>query len=178
MLSIRSAAVSDAQALLDIYAPYVTETAITYEYEVPIVEEFAQRISSTLERYPYLLAELDGKPVGYAYAGVFHEREAYLASAETSIYVARDRRGQGIGKALHESLEEACRESGICNLYACIAYSEVEDEHLTHASVRFHEKMGYRMVGCFKKCACKFGRWYDMVYMEKFIAPHEDGRIL
>ena len=171
-LTIRSATPADASDLLKIYSPYVIETAITYEYDVPSVEEFAERIRSTLEKYPYLVAELDGRAVGYAYAGVFHEREAYRMSAETSIYVAQDERGHGGGRALYDALEDACRKRGICNLYACIAYTEVEDEYLTQASVRFHTKLGYRMVGRFEKCARKFDRWYDMVYMEKFIAPH------
>lgn len=172
-LTIRTARPEDAEALLDIYRPYVEGTAITYEYDVPTAEEFARRIAETLERYPYLVAESDGRVVGYAYVGVFHAREAYRASAETSIYVACDQHGQGIGRALYGALEDACRERGIHNLYACIAYTEVEDEYLTQASVRFHQRMGYRMVGRFRKCARKFGRWYDMVYMEKFIAPHE-----
>lgn len=171
--TIRNAEPEDAEALLSIYAPYVVNTAITYEYDVPSVEEFADRIRSTREKNPYLVAEVDGRPVGYAYAGVFHARAAYRASAETSIYVALGEHGHGIGRALYDALEEACRQRGICNLYACIAYTEVEDEHLTQASVRFHTKLGYRMVGRFQKCAKKFDHWYDMVYMEKFIAPHE-----
>jgi phosphinothricin acetyltransferase len=172
-LTIRSATPADARDLLKIYAPYVTETAITYEYDVPSVEEFAERIRTTLEKYPYLVAELDGRAVGYTYAGIFHEREAYRMSAETSIYVAQGEHGHGVGRALYEALEDSCRQRGIRNLYACIAYTEVEDEHLTQGSVRFHTKLGYRMVGRFQKCARKFDHWYDMVYMEKFIASHE-----
>lgn len=177
-LSIRDAVPGDAAALLEIYAPYVRETAISFEMEPPSVEEFTQRIRTTLERYPYIVAELrssgeEPRIVGYAYVGEFHEREAYRTSAETSIYVAKDERGHGTGRALYEELERRCADSGLINLYACIAYAPEEDAHLTNASVRFHEALGYRMAGHFNKCARKFDTWYDMVYMEKFIAPHE-----
>ena len=82
-ITIRTATVSDAQALLNIYAPYVEHTAITFEYDVPSVEEFASRIKHTLQKYPYLIAERNGKLLGYAYAGPFHERPAYDWAVET-----------------------------------------------------------------------------------------------
>ena len=76
-ITIRTATLSDAQALLNIYAPYVEHTAITFEYDVPSVEEFAYRIEHTLQKYPYLIAEKNGSLLGYAYASPFHERPAY-----------------------------------------------------------------------------------------------------
>lgn len=170
-LTIRDATMADAKALLALYAPYVRETAVSFELDPPSVREFQDRMAATLERYPYLVAELGGKVVGYAFAGEFHAREAYRSSAETSIYVARDMHGRGIGRALYEALERACVRCGITNLYACLAYVQPEDECLTLASPLFHGRMGYRLVGRFESCARKFGRWYDMVYMEKHIAP-------
>ncbi len=104
-IQIRSAAPADAPALLAIYAPYVAHTAITFEYDVPAEAEFARRIAETLKRYPYLVAEEDGVPVGYAYAGKFHDRAAYDWSVETSIYVEQHRKRQGIGRQLHGALE-------------------------------------------------------------------------
>ena len=98
--AIRIAEKKDASALLDIYAPYVTDTAITFEYEIPSVEEFANRIEHTLKRYPYLIAEENGTPVGYAYASPFHDRPAYDWAVETSIYVDRSHRKNGIGRDL------------------------------------------------------------------------------
>ncbi len=172
-ITIRSATPDDAEALLAIYAPYVSETAITFELEPPSLAEFRQRIARIGARYPYLVAEVDGEPVGYAYVGEFHAREAYACSAETAIYLRRDQRGKGVGRRLYQDLEATCAARGITNLYACIAYVEPEDEYLTQASVRFHERMGYRLVGRFNKCARKFDRWYDMVYMEKFVADHK-----
>lgn len=175
-ITIRIATEADAEALLAIYEGYVRNTAITFEYEVPSVEEFRNRIHHTLERYPYLVAEEDRRAVGYAYAGQFHERAAYDWAVETSIYVAADCKRKGIGKKLYEALEMWLHRQGILNLNACIAYPQTEDEYLTKDSVKFHEKLGYRMVGTFHQCGYKFGRWYDMVWMEKFIGEHRKNQ--
>ena len=172
-INIRIATKKDAAALLDIYAPYVTDTAITFEYEIPSVEEFAGRISHTLEKYPYLVAEENGIPVGYAYAGTFHDRPAYDWAVETSIYVDRSHRKSGIGRLLYQALEQALSAQHILNLNACIAWPSAEnDPYLTKDSVRFHEKLGYRLVGEFRECGYKFHRWYNMVWMEKHIGKH------
>ena len=166
---LRPARITDAPALLAIYAPYVTDTAVTYEYEVPAEAEFARRMESVMARFPYLVAEQNGEILGYAYAGPFHSRAAYRRSAELSVYLRMDARRQGIGRALYEALEKLLQAEGYRNLYACIAWTETEDEYLTQDSVRFHERMGFHHVGTFRGCAFKFGRRYDMVYMEKHI---------
>lgn len=171
-LIIREAEETDAQALLDIYAPYVRDTAITFEIEVPSVSEFRKRIRHTKEMYPYLAAELSGRIAGYAYAGPFKEREAYDYAVETSIYVKKDLRESGIGRALLERLEEILRRQGILNVCACISYTAAPDPHLTNDSVGFHEHMGYRNAAHFTKCGYKFGTWYDMVWMEKMLGEH------
>lgn len=171
-ISLRVATPDDAQALLDIYAPYVRETAITFEYDVPQAEEFAGRIRNTLRMYPYFVAQAGGRIMGYAYAGPFHARAAYQWAAETAIYVRRDGRRMGIGRTLYDALEGALRAQGILNLNACIAYPREEDEYLTRDSVLFHQRLGYRLVGEFHECGYKFGRWYDMVWMEKHIGEH------
>lgn len=171
-LKIRMAQVEDAEKLLQIYAPYVENTAITFEYEVPTVKEFAERISKTLTRYPYLVAQIADEIVGYAYASPFHERKAYDWAIETSIYIRQDMKRKGIGRILHEALEKVLKQQNILNMNACIAYPAEEDEYLTRDSVRFHENLGYRMVGRFYKCGYKFNRWYDMVWMEKLIGEH------
>ena len=171
-IRIRPAKPEDAEKLLAIYAPYVEQTAITFEYEVPIVEEFRERIHNTLKKYPYLVAEQTGEPVGYAYVGPFHDRPAYDWAVETSIYVDQNKKRMGIGKKLHEALEEELRNRGFLNMNACIAYPAQEDEYLTRNSVEFHAHLGYRMVGQFHQCGYKFHRWYDMVWMEKLLAPH------
>ena len=171
-VTIRPAAPEDAEALLSIYAPYVKHTAITFEYEVPSVEEFRKRIAHTLQHYPYLVAERGIN--SSAYAGPLHARAAYAWSVETSIYVRESERKSGIGKALYASLEKALAAQNMTNLNACIASPVVEDEYLNHNSIQFHQHLGYSMVGEFHKCAYKFGRWYNMVWMEKIIADHPD----
>lgn len=171
---IRTATADDAGKLLDIYAPYVTGTAITFEYEVPSPDEFRSRIERTLQKYPYLVAESGGDILGYAYTGPFVGRQAYDWSAETSIYLRQDNRGMGLGRRLYEAIEDISRAQHILNLNACIGYPETDDEYLTKNSVQFHEHMGYRFAGQFHKCGYKFGRWYDMVWMEKIIGEHPD----
>ncbi|MCQ2411671.1 MAG: GNAT family N-acetyltransferase [Sphaerochaetaceae bacterium] len=172
--SIRIASENDAQQLVDIYSYYVQNTAITFEYEVPSVEEFKSRIRKTLLKYPYIVYERDGQILGYAYVGTFHDRPAYDWAVETSIYVQKDCKGQGIGKALYEELEKLLKKQNIINLNACIAYPATDDDaHLTKDSVLFHEKLGYKMVGEFHACGYKFDTWYNMVWMEKAISEHE-----
>lgn len=171
-IQIRMATPEDAAALQAIYAPYVRETAISFEYDVPTVEEFAGRIRHTLQKYPYIVAEKDGEALGYAYAGPFSDRPAYDWSVETSIYVSREKRGMGVGRLLHTAMEEMLRQRVFLSMYACIACPAVEDEYLTRDSQHFHAHMGYRLVGEFEKCGCKFGRWYNIVWMEKHIGAH------
>ena len=174
MVKIRSATVDDAERILEIYAYYVSNTAISFEYEVPTFEEFRGRIVKTLQRYPYLAAEEDGWIVGYTYAGPFSARTAYDWSAETTIYVDPQSRKKGIGRKLYEALEEELRKMGVRNLYARIGYPEAEDEYLTKNSAQFHEHMGFRIIGEYHQCGYKFGRWYNAVNMEKIIGDHPD----
>lgn len=169
---IRVATPQDAEALLAVYAPYVTDTAITFEYEVPSLTEFRERIRHTLERYPYLVMEQDGEILGYAYAGPFKERAAYDWAVETTIYVKQGMKKQGIGRKLYQALEDTLIRQNILNLNACIGYPTVEDEYLTRNSMEFHQHLGYRLVGQFYQCGYKFERWYDMVWMEKLVGEH------
>ena len=174
-LKIRAARSSDAEALLKIYSHYVENTAVSFEYETPSVDEFASRIMSTIEKYPYIVAEINGHIIGYAYAGTFKPRKAYDRSVEVSIYLDAEERGKGVGRMLYTELEKRLAEMGILNLYACITHCESEDEYLTKQSPLFHSHMGYRKIGHFSKCGYKFGRWYDMIWMEKFIGDHSEN---
>ncbi len=168
-LSFRPATEEDAEALLAIYEPYVNDTAITMEYDVPSVEEFRGRIRTISKKYPYIVAcDASGTIVGYVYANRFHERIAYQYSAEMSIYVKLGLHGQGVGKALYGQIEPKLKAMGMVVLYACISKTPRNpDLHLTDASIRFHEKMGYHLCGTFTHCTYKFGLWYNMIYMEK-----------
>ena len=175
LIQIRTASSEDARELLEIYKPYVEKTAITFEYDVPNLQEFKARIEKTLKKYPYLVAVSGESLLGYAYTGAFVGRAAYDWAAETSIYVKEDSRKKGVGKALYQALESVSKAQNILNLNACIGYPEVEDEHLTGNSVAFHSHMGYRMVGKFHNCGYKFGTWYHMVWMEKWIGDHHEN---
>lgn len=164
---IRVATKQDTAALLELYGYYIKNTAITYEYDVPTVEAFQQRVENTLCQYPYLVWEENGRILGYAYAGRFHPRKSFDWAVEASVYVHKDARGQGIGPKLYEKLEECLKLQGYVNLNVSIAYPETEDEYLTRNSVQFHSHMGYTKCAHFHNCAFKFGRWYDLVWMEK-----------
>lgn len=174
-IQIRTASADDAKALLEIYTPYVEKTAITFEYDIPTLQEFENRINRTLKNYPYLVAEQNGELLGYAYTGPFVGRAAYGWSAEVSIYLKETKRKMGIGRRLYDALEQISKAQNILNLNACIGYTETEDEHLTNNSMEFHAHMGYTLVGRFHNSGYKFGRWYDMIWMEKLIGEHSDN---
>lgn len=169
---IRDAKVTDAKAIQTIYTPYVETTAITFEYNVPSEEEFCRRIETVLQKYPWIVAMVNGKVVGYAYASAFKPRDAYQWAIETSIYVDNNNKRSGIGRQLHEALEQRLKMQGILNMNACISFIDPEDEYLTQDSVRFHERLGYQKVAHFHQCGKKFNRWYDMIWMEKMIGEH------
>ena len=153
-IEIRYAKLEDAARLVEIYCYYVEKTAITFEYEVPAVEEFQQRMVHVMEKYPYLVAKVDDQIVGYAYAGTFNVRAAYDWCVETSIYA-----------------------QNITNLNACISSPIQNDEYLDTNSIDYHHHLGYQMVGEFHQCGYKFKRWYNMVWMEKFIGEHHENQL-
>lgn len=172
-IRIRTVTEGDADSLLGIYAPYIRKTAITFEYEVPDVSEFRERIRHTLQKYPYIAAEHEGNILGYAYAGTFIGRSACDWSVEVSIYLREDVKKQGLGKLLYDTLERLLKLQNIQNVNACVACTGTEDEYLTNNSIQFHQHMGYRLVGRFDRCGYKFGRWYDLAWLEKHIGAHE-----
>lgn len=167
---LRDALPEDAAVLLAIYKPYVEQTAISFECEVPSVEEFTERIRSISAKYPYLAAESDGRIVGYAYAHEFGEREAYRLTAELSVYVEREERRCGIGRMLYEELERRLKEQGYHSMIAVITAPQTEeDPYSSLDSQKFHGRMGFVKAGHLHQCGFKFGRWYDVVHMEKLL---------
>ncbi|MBY0113129.1 MAG: GNAT family N-acetyltransferase [Phycisphaerales bacterium] len=164
--TIRMAMVSDAREVLAIYAPIVRETAITYETEVPSESEIAGRISSTLEAYPWLCCEIDGRFAGYAYASRFRTRTAYQWTAETTVYVAEWARKRGVARGLYASLLECCRVLGYRTAVGVIGLPN-------EPSVRFHVAMGFVEVGVFHRCGYKFNRWQDAGWYERAIGAYE-----
>ena len=177
MINIRSAVPEDGTRLAEIYRYNVENTAISFEYVAPDQNEFRKRIEGTLASYPYLVLEEDGAVLGYAYAGPFKARAAYARSCELSIYLDRSARGRGLGARLYEALEAELKRRGFLNLYACIGSPVEEDEYLTYDSERFHRRLGFTTVGTFHACGCKFGRWYNMIWMEKIIGEHGEGQL-
>ena len=171
-VNISVATPTDAADMLDIYTYYVENTAITFEYTPPTETEFRARITQTLTKYPWLKAQIDGKTVGYAYLGTFKDRDAYLYSAETSIYISPDARRSGVGRLLYSSLERVAKLQNILNLNACIGCPRLDDGRLTFDSMYFHERMGYALVGKFTYSGYKFDQWYDMIWMEKMLGEH------
>ncbi|NQJ70729.1 N-acetyltransferase [Streptococcus suis] len=167
MIRIRSVKIEDAADLVAIYAPYVEGTAITFETEVPTVADFAGRIEKTLEKFPYLVAEEDGRVVGYAYASTYYARAAYDWTVELSVYVSKEARGKGIGSLLYDALEEDLMARGFKNFLACIALPNP-------ASLALHEKRGYEEVAHFKKVGYKFGVWHDIVWLQKSLVGEMD----
>lgn len=166
-LKIRDARLDDAQRLVEIYAPYITETAVSFEYEVPTVDEFKSRIKKIREKYPYLVCEKNGIIVGYVYASAYSKREAYDWTAVTSIYVDKNCRRMGVGSLLYSQLEKRLKKIGIENLLAGVAYCEREDNYLSKDSYLFHTKEGYVMAGHLKDVGKKFDRYYDLLWLQK-----------
>lgn len=159
-MSIRKAALQDVPRILEIYAPYVENTAISFEYTVPTLEAFTQRFLGITERFPWLVWEEDGEVLGYAYGSLPFERAAYQWSAECSIYLCPEAWGRGIGKQLYAALEELLRRQGYRKVYAIITTAN-------EPSVAFHRAVGFRHTATMPDCGYKFGKWYGTVWMEK-----------
>ena len=171
-IKIRMATAEDAESLLEIYAYYVECTAISFECEVPTIDDFKERILKTLKNYPYLVIEENSNIKGYAYAGAFVGRKAYEHSCELTIYLDKNEKGKGYGRMLYEAIEKKLKKQGILNMYSCIGDPVIEDEYLNRNSEQFHEHMGFEKIGTFTKCGYKFGHWYNMIWMEKIIGEH------
>lgn len=157
---IRDAHCPDVSEILEIYRPYILETAYTFEYDVPTLPQFQQRFAEITARFPWLVWEEDGRILGYAYASPFQPRAAFQWGADVSIYVHPQAQGRGVGKALYDALEEQMTGLGYYILYAAVTSA---NEH----SCRFHQAMGYRQTAVFPKTGMKFGQWYDIIWFEK-----------
>ena len=173
MITVRNAAIEDAELILEIYDYYVKNTAITFEYDTPSLDEFKGRMEKTMQCYPYLAILRDGYIEGYAYAAAFVGRAAYNWSCETTVYLDCNAQKCGMSRIIYEALEKALYDMGILNLYACIGYPECDDEYLSTNSADFHAHLGFVKIGEFHKCGYKFDRWYNMIRMEKIIGEHK-----
>jgi len=159
-MAIRMATVQDVPQILEIYRPYVENTAISFEYTVPSLEDFTLRFLEITVWFPWLVWEEDGQLLGYAYGSLPFERAAYQWCAEASIYLRQDAWGKGIGKKLYAALEDILRRQGYGKVYAIITTANA-------ASVAFHKAVGYRETAVMPDCGYKFGAWYGTIWMEK-----------
>lgn len=157
---IRSATVEDAPAVLEIYRPYVDGSVVSFEYEVPSAADIANRISSCLEKYPWLIAEAKGQILGYAYASDFRSRKAYRFIPEVSVYVSAEAKGKGIAKQLYLELFDRLKENGAVAVFAGMTTPNPETE-------RFHEKMGFTFSAKFEKIGFKNDAWHDVTFVRK-----------
>lgn len=167
---IRPATAADAAAIAAIYAYYVDETAITFEEVAPDAAEMAARIARVTAGHPWLVAEEeagDGAILGYAYGAPMHARAAYRWSVETTVYLAADRRGRGIGRALYADLLDRLARAGFVTAVALITLPG-------EASVALHRRFGFVHTGVQTGIGFKHGRWRDVAYMQRDLAPRPD----
>lgn len=159
---IRPCAEQDIIAITDIYSEAVINGVATFELEPPSVDEMRRRrVSLLAKNYPYLVAEQAGQVIGYAYVGEYRSRPAFLSTVEDSIYLAKEARGQGIGKALLEQLVLAAEQRNFRQMVAVIGDSA------NLASIRLHTSQGFKLIGTLQSVGWKHGRWLDTVLMQK-----------
>ena len=156
---IRDVKLTDAKAILDIYAKYILETTITFEIEVPSLESFTTRIKTISEKFPYIVYEEDGKIIGYAYVTKFKERAAYNHSVECTVYIDSEHTGKGIGQKLYTELFSLTKQRGFRNVYAYITLPNPN-------SLKIHEKFGFHEVGVYKNVGFKFNNLIDVICLE------------
>jgi phosphinothricin acetyltransferase len=165
---IRPITENDAGSALKIYKPYVLNTAITFEYEVPAVDEFLDRIKTNTAQYPWLVCLQHDKIMGYAYAGRHRYKTAYQWSPESTVYLAPEVHGRGIGRVLYETLFSILRLQGYFNVYAGVALPNEKSEG-------FHRALGFEEIGDFKKIGYKLGKWHDVKWFQLHLARHIDN---
>jgi len=163
---IRQATAADSAAILEIYAPYITGSAFTFETEVPPLAEFTERIEKIAQQYPFLVYETNGKIAGYCYASQHRPRAAYLYDVNVSIYISPEHHGKGIANKLYDCLFPLLARLGYKNVYA--DYTEPNEK-----SRKLHEKYGFTLIGTHHKTGYKLGKWHDVTWLEKAIGSHD-----
>jgi len=164
---IRDASERDAEACAAIYAPYVTDTAITFELDPPSAAQLAERIAAAARTHAWLVLEEDGRVIGYAYGHSFHARAAYRWSCEVSVYLELGRRRTGAGRALYGALFPRLADRGYRTLVAGMTLPN-------DASVGLHRAMGFEPVGTYRQIGWKHGAWHDVAWTQRVIAPGQD----
>lgn len=157
---LRIATQADVPAILDIYAPYILTTTVTFEYDVPSQKAFLERFLTYTAQFPWLVWEENGRILGYAYASPPYTRAAFSWCAEPTVYLRPESRGKGIAAKLYAALEAILQRQGYQVLYALVTGENA-------ASLRFHQKCGYQIRADFPRCGFKFGRWISLYWLEK-----------
>jgi L-amino acid N-acyltransferase YncA len=164
---IRDATTADAAACAVLYAPYVTDTVVTFETEPPTAEQMAERIAAAQQRHAWLVLEDDGAVVGYAYGGPYKDRAAYRWSCEVSVYLERGRRRTGGGRALYEALFARLAERGFRTAVAGMTLPNPASEGL-------HRALGFEKVGVYRRIGWKHGAWHDVAWVQRTLASTDD----
>jgi phosphinothricin acetyltransferase len=164
---IRLAELTDAQAILDIYAPYVEKTAITFTSTVPSLDDVVRTMLYVKKHYPYLVCEIDSKVVGFAFADWVRQHEAYRWNAELTVYIDPAYHGHGLATALYTAIIPILKAQGFCNIYAVITLPN-------DASVALHRHFGFSELGVHKANGYKLGQWRDVLWMEYRIPGAKD----
>jgi L-amino acid N-acyltransferase YncA len=165
-MKIRLALLEDCKSILDIYEHYVLNTAVTFEYDVPEVEEMERRMKTIQSKYPFIVAEHENKIVGYAYATDFRYRAAYQWSPESTIYLHKDSLGKGIGIKLYRKLLQILMQQGYYNVFGGVALPN-------DASVALHLKCGFKDVGIYENIGYKAGKWHSTKWFQLVLKDHE-----
>ena len=163
--TIRLANIADAKQILAVYAPFVTDSIISFEYEVPTLDDFENRLQTVAAEYPWLVVESGNEIVGYAYGGKHRGRTAYNWSVESTIYLAESVHGKGLARVIYISLLDCLRHLGYANAYAGITLPNPKSQ-------KFHASMGFQPIGTFKNIGYKFGKWHDTHWMQKDLIKH------
>ncbi|WP_425803317.1 GNAT family N-acetyltransferase [Desulfitobacterium sp. Sab5] len=156
---------ADAEEILGIYEPYIKDTAITFEYETPSVDEFRSRIREISSDYPYIVCVSDSKIIGYAYAHRQMERAAYQWNAELSVYIDKACLRCGVGKALYSALIEILQMQNVRSVYGGVTSPNENSEKL-------HEYFGFKKLGVYHSTGYKCGAWHDVAWFEKTIGDY------
>lgn len=167
-LQLRFYKEGDEERLLQIYTPYVTHSSVSFEYEIPSLEEWTQRIRSIAEEFPFIVCTDNDEVVGYAYAGKHRSRKAYSWSCECTVYLDAKHHGQRIGRVLYQCLFDLLRLQGYYNVYAAVTVPNPRSES-------FHLACGFSEIGYFTKTGYKFGRWHDTRWFQLHLAEHHTG---
>ena len=166
MSSIRIANSEDAKAVLSIYSPFILQTGVTQETEVPAEDAFQQRIINTLKERPWLVCEIENEIAGFAYAGKHRERKGYQWCIEPSVYIDEKYYRYGIAKALYTALFEILKIQGFVNAYAVITLPNEK-------SVSFHKNFGFKHLTTYTRIGYKLGKWHDVDWWELQINAHQ-----